>query len=43
MREKKLSLGLSDERRLLIIFTIGHDAKATDELLAGEMGTQWRV
>src|SRR4051795_12972421 len=34
IREKKLCLGLSDERRLLIIFTIGHDAKATDELLS---------
>jgi hypothetical protein len=34
IREKKLSLGLSDERRLLIIFTIGNDAKDTDELLS---------
>jgi arginine decarboxylase len=33
MREKKLSLGLSDERRLLVIFTIGHDKKDADELL----------
>lgn len=34
IREKKLSLGLSDERRLLIIFTIGNDAKATEELVS---------
>src|SRR5205807_5422508 len=33
IRERKLSLGLSDERHLLIIFTIGSDRKATNELL----------
>jgi arginine decarboxylase len=35
MREKKLSVGLSDERRLLIIFTIGSERKALHELLSG--------
>jgi lysine decarboxylase len=35
MREKKLTLGLSDERRLLVIFTIGTDRKSTVELIEG--------
>jgi arginine/lysine/ornithine decarboxylase len=34
MRERKLSLGLSDERHLLVIFTVGSDEKSTDELLS---------
>ncbi|MBV9081431.1 MAG: hypothetical protein JOZ62_02045 [Acidobacteriaceae bacterium] len=34
IRNKKLTLGLSDDRRLLIIFTVGTDRKSTEELLS---------
>jgi arginine decarboxylase len=42
MRQKTVSVGLSDERHLLLIFTVGHDSAAVEDLLSAMRDmSQW--